>query len=123
MEMTDPHRFLGLQDGGKCIRLLGEGEVWVQGKKVSLKKNEEGSYEYISKSPLQPKDYTVKHASGLVAHDPYAFSPTFSTEDEKLFAQGNHLSIDEVMGGRLCTHEGVEGVKFAVWAPCARGVF
>ena len=26
------------------------------------------------------------------------------------------------MGGRICIHEEVEGVKFAVWAPCAKHV-
>lgn len=50
------------------------------------------------------------------------FPPTFSIENAALFEQGKLLPIDEEMGGRLCTHEGVEGVKFAVWAPCAKTV-
>ena len=49
-------------------------------------------------------------------------SPTFTQEDEEAFRKGVHPHLDEVMGGRLVTHEGVDGAKFAVWAPCALSV-
>jgi 1,4-alpha-glucan branching enzyme len=122
MEMTDPHHFLGLHDGGKIIRFLDQMQLEVKGKSVPLSKNGEGFFEYRSESPLTNKDYLITHPSGLVAHDPYAFTPTFTDEDEKLFGEGKHLNIDAAMGGRLCVHDAVEGVKFAVWAPSAKSV-
>jgi 1,4-alpha-glucan branching enzyme len=122
MEMTDPHRFLGLHNGGKTIRLLMELDLEVKGKKVPLEKSDEGFFEYDSESALTNKDYLIHHPSGLVACDPYAFTPTFSREDETLMGEGRHLNIDDAMGGRICIHEEVEGVKFAVWAPCAKHV-
>ena len=84
MEMTDPHRFLGLHNGGKTIRLLMELDLEVKGKKVPLEKSDEGFFEYDSESALTNKDYLIHHPSGLVACDPYAFTPTFSREDETL---------------------------------------
>jgi 1,4-alpha-glucan branching enzyme len=62
-------------------------------------------------------DYRVYHQNGMLDHDPYAFLPTFGEMDAHLFSKGVHYQLYEVMGARLCTHHGVKGVKFAVWAP------
>src|SRR5690606_15815623 len=39
-----------------------------------------------------------------------------------LFSEGNHRELGQVFGAQLAQHEGVEGVRFAVWAPNARRV-
>ncbi len=55
-------------------------------------------------------------------HDPFAFGPVLGEMDEYLFSEGTHKRLWNVLGAHLMTHEGVEGVHFAVWAPNAERV-
>lgn len=121
MQQTQPHTVLGLHNGGKTIRTLSP-KVEVKGRWIKGTPKGEGFFEVKHEEVITFKEYRVEHPSGLVAHDPYAFIPTFSEEDAALFHQGKHLKIHDVMGGRLCTHQEVEGVKFSVWAPHAARV-
>lgn len=54
--------------------------------------------------------------------DPYSFGPCLGEMDLYLFAEGNHRELGQVFGAQRVEHEGVEGVRFAVWAPNARRV-
>ena len=54
--------------------------------------------------------------------DPYAFAPTLGDLDLHLFAQGSHWNLADRFGAALDRIDGVEGVRFAVWAPNARRV-
>jgi len=51
--------------------------------------------------------------------DPYRFGPILGELDLHLFGEGNHLRLYEKMGAHAITHEGVDGISFAVWAPNA----
>ena len=42
--------------------------------------------------------------------------------DLHLFAQGKHEHIYRIMGAHCCEHEGVNGVRFATWAPNAKRI-
>ncbi len=42
--------------------------------------------------------------------------------DDFLIAEGTHLRLFDKLGAHLITHEGAQGVHFAVWAPNARSV-
>lgn len=61
-------------------------------------------------------------ASTEVREDPYRFGPVIGPRDEQLIRKGTHRRLWEVLGAHLITHEGVDGVHFAVWAPDARRV-
>ena len=127
MKETDPHQYLGLHNDGCLIRLwrpgLKEVHFELQGKEQQALPSEiEGLFEYSLPEKITHLDYRIYHPNGELVYDPYAFLPTFSEEDEELFGKGKHWKIYEVMGGRLCTHQGCEGVKFSVWAPCAKSV-
>lgn len=127
MDKADPHRFLGLHENGKrvilyapdqeklCLEVLGE-KVWATALGNAL-------FEYRLDRSITLKDYLITHPNGLTSHDPYAFLPTLSDEDAFLFHQGKHWKIADVMGGRLCVHQEIHGVKFSVWAPNAERVF
>lgn len=39
-----------------------------------------------------------------------------------LFAKGEHRRIWDVLGAHVATHDGEDGVRFAVWAPAAKAV-
>ena len=56
------------------------------------------------------------------AFDPYAFGPTLSDFDLYLLGQGTHKNLYDILGAHLTEHEGIKGVRFAVWAPNARRV-
>ncbi len=130
IESHDPHRFLGLHaisDTEKVIRLWRpDAEVVyaeVRGQVVLTEKSAEpGVFTLKVDSCVNALDYRVYHQNGLLAHDPYAFSPTFGELDGYLFSKGVHYNLYEVLGARVCEHQGCKGVKFAVWAPFARQV-
>ena len=127
MKETDPHHDLGLHEQGHVIRLWRPGteavQLEVNGELVNAQKGKEkGFFEYDLSHPISLNDYRIYYPNGTLAHDPYAFLPTFSTEDEELFKKGEHWAIYEVMGGRICTHQGCVGARFSVWAPCAKSV-
>ena len=54
--------------------------------------------------------------------DPYRFGPTLGEVDLHLIGEGTHERLYDVLGAHPRTHEGVDGVSFAVWAPNARSV-
>lgn len=126
----DPHTLLGLHDlgnGKKVIRMWrpGANHIYLEvfGKIVeATRMHEAGIFEYIVPPDTMPHDYRIYHQSGLLAHDPYAFLPTFGEVDQYLFAKGVHYQLYRVLGGRLTEQQGISGVKFSVWAPAARRV-
>ena len=54
--------------------------------------------------------------------DPYAFGLLLGELDLHLIAEGTHYEIGRCLGAQPMTVEGVDGVRFAVWAPHARRV-
>jgi len=54
--------------------------------------------------------------------DPYAFDPVLGAMDDYLLVEGEHRRLYERLGAHLITHQGIEGVHFAVWAPHASRV-
>ncbi len=54
--------------------------------------------------------------------DPYRFGPVLGEVDEYLLGEGTHRRLWQALGAHPMTHEGAEGVHFAVWAPNARRV-
>ncbi|WP_372965683.1 1,4-alpha-glucan branching protein GlgB [Marinobacter sp.] len=49
-------------------------------------------------------------------------SPALNDFDLHLFSEGRHGHIYNVLGAHPMSHQGVEGVRFAVWAPNAQSV-
>lgn len=125
-----PHALLGLHDffeGSKVIRLWrpGADQIFLEvfGNRVEARKIQHaGIFEYVVPKHTTFIDYKIFHQNGSLEHDPYAFSPTFGEVDQYLFGKGVHYELYRRMGGRLTTHQGVEGAKFAIWAPNAKSV-
>lgn len=57
-----------------------------------------------------------------LSEDPYSFGQLLGEMDLYLFAEGNHRDLSACLGAQLLNVEGVDGVRFAVWAPNARRV-
>ena len=86
--------------------------------------HEEGFFEGLT--PLPARAPYILAAANAQADwrfaDPYAFPPVLGALDDHLFVEGAHLELYDRLGAHVLTHEGVEGVNFAVWAPGARRV-
>ena len=54
--------------------------------------------------------------------DPYSFGLVISDYDLHLFAEGSHWRLARQFGAAPTKHEGIAGVRFAVWAPNASRV-
>ncbi len=54
--------------------------------------------------------------------DPYRFGPVLGDMDVWLLGEGSHLRPYEILGAIPGVHEGVQGTRFAVWAPNASRV-
>lgn len=125
-----PHAILGLHnffEGSKVIRLWrpGANQIFLEvfGTRVEARKIQDaGVFEYVVPQHTTFTDYKIFHQNGLLEHDPYAFLPTFGEMDQYLFGKGVHYELYRQMGGRLTSHQGVEGAKFALWAPNAKSV-
>ena len=54
--------------------------------------------------------------------DPYSFAPTLQAADLTLFANGEHVQAWQMLGAHAACLDGIDGVRFAVWAPNAERV-
>lgn len=72
----------------------------------------------------QAYDLHINWAGGeQVTEDPYSFTQLLLGEmDLYLFAEGNHRDLAKVFGAQPAQVDGIDGVRFAVWAPNARRV-
>ncbi len=129
-EQYDPHGILGLRDhleGKKIIRLWRPGaqtiHLEVFGKIIPAERlDAAGLFAVIVPGNTTAKDYRIYHQNGCLAYDPYSITPTIGAIDQYLFAKGVHYDLYKVLGAHLMTLDGIEGVRFAVWAPAAKGV-
>lgn len=133
-EHPDPFSILGPHDdeqGGQFIRAFVPEALSVQ--VLSRDGNETlGSLEatqvpglFVGQfSTRQPYLLKIQWAGGeQITEDPYSFSQLLLGEmDLYLFAEGNHRDLGSCLGAQVTSIDGVEGVRFAVWAPNARRV-
>jgi 1,4-alpha-glucan branching enzyme len=54
--------------------------------------------------------------------DPYSFGLLLGDLDLHLFSEGRHFELANCLGAQLATVNGVQGVRFALWAPNAARV-
>ncbi|MFJ2284991.1 1,4-alpha-glucan branching protein GlgB [Pseudomonas iridis] len=132
-EHPDPFSILGPHGdgaGGQFIRAYLPGALSVA---VLAKDSDEelGALEQTDTPGLFVGHFNVERHYRLrtrwaggeqVAEDPYSFGQLLGEMDLYLFAEGNHRDLSACLGAQLKTVDGVDGVRFAVWAPNARRV-
>ncbi|MDD3806549.1 MAG: 1,4-alpha-glucan branching protein GlgB [Candidatus Marinimicrobia bacterium] len=135
-EYHDPHNVLGIHESSPGKRVV---RVFVpDANRVSIERLDQKKKTY----PLSPLEidgfWQVEIHSDVFFHykihagysdgntysyiDPYQFMPTISENDLYLFNKGDHRFVYEILGAHPLTHDGILGVRFAVWAPTARRV-
>jgi 1,4-alpha-glucan branching enzyme len=129
----DPFGLLGLHRFGKqwIARAFvpGAERVVVQTLEgvdlgVLEKKHDAGFFEGVVKNDQQRAlRFHCSNAGGeWHATDAYSFGPVLGPMDDYYIAEGNHLRLYDKMGAHAISHQGADGVHFAVWAPNARRV-
>ena len=133
-EASNPHAMLGphLTEDGLLIQALvpTAAEISVKisstGKKYPMELADEAGFfaALIPRKSKTPYTLVVTYDNGVTEelYDPYSFAPQYREEDLKKFAAGIHYTIYEKMGAHPMTIDGVAGVYFSVWAPCAMRV-
>jgi len=81
---------------------------------------------FAGRLPAGASDYRLRirwpDGSEQCGFDPYAFGMLLGELDLHLIAEGRHLELGSCLGAQWRPVEGIEGVRFAVWAPNARRV-
>ncbi len=131
---ADPFAVLGPHDapGGTVIRAVLPGAETAEarpddgGPPIRLdRRDAAGVFEGFAPGRAPGFGYRLHARRGADAwslRDAYAFGPTLGPLDDHLFMEGTHLGLQDRLGAHPCVHEGVPGVRFAVWAPHARRV-
>ncbi len=126
LNTVNPHGLLGLQEKNTIYQFSPnkkENSILVKGKEQPMRLiNSSGLFVYEVDHEISPLDYQVIHSDGTIAFDPYSCSPSLSLVDLHLFDSGEHYELYEVLGSHFCIHDGLEGVRFAVYAPNAVAV-
>lgn len=133
-ESASPHDMLGahVTEQGLLIQALIPTAVEVvvkiasTGKKYPMELADEAGFfaALIPRKSVTSYTLIVTYDNGIREefYDPYSFAPQYKPEDLKKFEAGIHYSLYEKMGAHPMTIDGVEGVYFSVWAPCAMRV-
>ncbi len=137
-EHNDPFSVLGMHklDKGMVIRVflpraMSVNVIEVHSKnksnKFTMNKiDNEGFFELILEDRHEFFEYRLEVINypdvRKLIYDPYSFMPVISDYDLYLFNKGDNRRIYEKLGAHSITVNGVKGVLFAVWAPCAKRV-
>lgn len=118
----DPFSALGLHAGEIVALVPGAERVWALGtSETELTQIVPGVFAGVWGEP----SYRLRAQNAQATwdfDDPYAFAPVLGAMDEYLIGEGTHKRLWEKLGAHAITHQGVEGVHFALWAPNARRV-
>ncbi|MGH9122226.1 MAG: GlgB N-terminal domain-containing protein, partial [Acidimicrobiales bacterium] len=124
---SDPHRVLGRHNG--VVRALRPGAqvVWLLedggGRTPMTLIHPDGMWEAPIDASAPGYRLEAQYESGtFVFDDPYRSWPTLGDLDIHLVGQGRHRCLWEILGAHLRSHQGLQGVSFAVWAPNAKAV-
>ena len=125
-----PHRVGSSPEAGRVVRTYVPGargvEVVRAADGASLGRLSAGAVDGLFEGPVgDSAPYLLRidwHGAVQETEDPYSFPPLLGDLDLHLFAEGRHFELASMLGANRQTVDGVEGVRFAVWAPNAERV-
>lgn len=131
-EAPNPERLLGphLVDAGLLIQAFlptaSSVAVKLGGKKYPMEQQDEAGFfaVLIPRKSVAEYSMLVTYDNGVTKeiYDPYSFGTQYSEAELKKFDAGIYYDVYKKMGAHPTTINGVSGVYFSVWAPCAMRV-
>ncbi|HWL62761.1 MAG TPA: 1,4-alpha-glucan branching protein GlgB [Steroidobacteraceae bacterium] len=125
----DPHAVLGMHAAGdgKVVRayLPAVRDVRIAGGPALRRLGDTDFFEASLASDAAPHPrlcWTDAQGTQHERIDPYGFAPTLKPSDLALFASGTHVEAWKMLGAHPASFDGIDGVRFAVWAPDAERV-
>ncbi len=129
--LHDPFAYLGShrENEKQVVRVFQPyaTAAWLetaQGSQPMLRVHAHGLFEWHgSTAPQHPyRLRLVEDGTERLLHDSYAFAPSISSFDLHLFNEGKLHQGYRVLGSHAMQMDGVNGIRFAVWAPNAERV-
>jgi len=126
----DPHSILGAHPRDGALRYLvyqpGAGAVRIAGG-PALARHADGDFWHWSGAPgALPAHPVIEWQDGggtwRAAADPYGFAPSIGANDLHLLGEGTHVNLWRMLGAEPMRIDGIDGTRFAVWAPNAERV-
>ena len=95
-----------------------------QGWQALQKTHADGFFEWQGHDAVSApcKIRIIQYGQRNETYDVYSFVPMISSDELHLFSEGNLKEAYKTMGAQCCEHQGISGVRFAVWAPNAERV-
>ena len=130
---SDPFALLGVHRSGnrRIVRTLQPQAASVRlvdrkGEPLAdMEKVHDGGL-FVATLPARQRGYlleiTLPSGDSYVSDDPYRFGQTLGDLDLYLMGEGSDKEIYDKLGAKVTTVDGVEGTRFAVWAPNASRV-
>ena len=129
--LADPFAVLGLHagDNGYVLRVFVPGAQQVgalaeDGSQLAELVASQPDGLFVAELP-RPQRYRLRIRwpdAVQETEDPYAFGLLLGELDLHLFAEGRHRQLGRVFGAHCMRIDGVDGVRFAVWAPDRKSV-
>ena len=132
--LHDPYSYLGLhhENGKALIRIFRPdvANIWIKTTvdfEPMQRIHPEGIFEWRGEfASAMPYCLRIeaKESSRILyeAYDAYAFAPQISGHDLHLFNEGKFWQAYRMLGAQSVKNAGIDGVRFAVWAPNAERV-
>ena len=126
-----PHQLTDAPDGSErwVVRAFlphaASAEVAIGGTHFPMEKKHAQGF-FSASFHREPSDYRLRvhlwNGEIEVTDDPYRFPPLLTDFDLHLHGEGTHYESYNTLGSHVVDSLGVEGVRFAVWAPNAEVV-
>ncbi|MEO7775438.1 MAG: 1,4-alpha-glucan branching protein GlgB [Steroidobacteraceae bacterium] len=126
----DPHGVLGahLRDGQLLVLayLPAVASARLESDHELTRLPDTDFFYWIGQPGTLPSHYRIAWTDGqgrtTERHDPYCFAPSISGADIARFSAGKHVEAWRLLGAHPAVIGGIEGVRFALWAPNAERV-
>ncbi len=124
--LHDPFALLGRHGGELRLWRPWAVAVWVGEDRLPARRiGATGLFVLHQDGAAQPHPEIHWRDVGGAMHcdfDAYAFAPQLGDLDLHLFGEGRHRHAYRVLGAHACTVDGIDGTRFATWAPNAERV-
>lgn len=131
-EHSDPFAILGRHADASDVIVHcfvpGVSAVYLEDESHPMERVEGGDlFRYRGDPASVPERYRllVVNGDGDISerHDAYAFPPVLADDPRvRSFSNGTNYHAQEILGAHRVRRNGIDGVRFAVWAPNARSV-